>query len=79
MSVEPVHDGLPHEVPLGCTEQAPAPSQLPVVPQVEGACAAQSPAGAGPAATLPQTPLLPEPLRAALQALHTALHAVSQQ
>jgi hypothetical protein len=54
-----------HDVPSACFWQAPAPSHLPVVPQVDAACVAHAPFGsAAPAATGAQEPALPATLHA---------------
>src|SRR5215468_2063961 len=61
VSVEPVHDGLPHWTDVEACWQAPA-TQTPVLPQVP--LAAQAPCGSGwPFVTVVQLPV-PERLQA---------------
>ena len=69
----------PHAVPCGCSAQAPAPLHVPMVLQVVDAVLAHSFCGSVALAIGPHTPLFPEPLIAALQAVHGPVHAVSQQ
>jgi hypothetical protein len=54
------HAAVLQVVPVGHFWQAPAPSHLPFVPQVDASCATQRPAGSfSPAATFQQTPSMP--------------------
>ncbi len=65
-------------VPVGCLWHPPLPSQKPLVPHVDAACATHSLSGSVPAPTAPQTPSLPPPLRAAVHATHRPVHAALQ-
>jgi hypothetical protein len=73
--VDPVQLPVAHSVPCAYLWQAPAPSQVPSLPQVGAPSSAHSLAGSVPAATGEQVPILP----ATLQAWQVPLHAVSQQ
>jgi hypothetical protein len=77
LAVEPVQLDAAHCVPLTYLRQAPAPSQVPSLPQVEAAaighCDATS--GAVPAASGEQVPTLP----AIEHDTHVPVHAVLQQ
>jgi hypothetical protein len=77
--VEPVQLAAPQIVPAAQSAQAPEPLQVPVVPQVAAAVAAHSLSGSLPATIAPQTPSLPCPFFAAVQAWHVPLHAELQQ
>jgi hypothetical protein len=71
VAVVPVHEGAPQLVPAPACSQAPAPLQLPVLPQ--GGLAAQRACGsASPEPTFEQVPALPTTLQAA-QVPHTPL------
>jgi hypothetical protein len=58
VSIDDAQVVAPHGVPAGWVAQWPAPSQVPVVPQVMASIAAQSPAGSSPAGTAWQVPCL---------------------
>lgn len=66
-------------VPADQNLQEPIPLQLPSVPHVDWACAAQSLSGSEPSTAGPHAPLLPLPFFAALHARQGPEHAVSQQ
>ena len=61
---------LPHEVPAGQKAHAPAPSHIPVKPQVLAAAAVQSLCGSLLALAAPQVPSEPLSLSAAAHAWH---------
>jgi hypothetical protein len=73
--VEPEQLAALHTVVLGCSRQAPRPSQPPTRPQVDAAWAGHSPPGSWPSGTGEQVPTLP--LR--LHAWQLWPQAVSQQ
>jgi hypothetical protein len=74
----PAHTLAPQPVPEAQSAQAPAPSQAPLVPQVEAAVAAHSSSGSAPAAMGPQVPSVPLPFLAAEQAWHVPPQATLQ-
>lgn len=74
-----LQDVAPQAAPCGCSAHAPAPSHVPVVPQVVEAVLAHSFCGSVELAIGPHTPLLPDPLSDTLHAMHGPVHAVSQQ
>jgi hypothetical protein len=74
----PAHTLAPQLVPEGQSAQAPAPSQEPVVPQVEADVAAHSSSGSLPAAIGPQVPSAPPPFLAAEQAWQSPVQAALQ-
>jgi hypothetical protein len=78
VATPPVHAAGAHTVPAAKRAQAPLPSQVPVVPQVEGALVAQVSCGSEPAITGPQAPFAPCPLAAAEQAWQAPVQAASQ-
>ena len=58
VAVDPLHDAVPQAVPAAMKRQAPAPLQVPLVPQ--GGAGAQPPCGSiPPAGTGVQAPALP--------------------
>src|SRR5262245_43404646 len=68
-----------HPAWVGYLEQAPAPSHWPSRSQTAAPLSRQLPFGSVSATTGPQVPSLPEPLSAAVHAVHMASHGVSQQ
>src|SRR5262245_10352658 len=68
-----------HTVPAAYFWQAPAPSQTPLLLQVDAASFVQLLLGSLPVAMLPQTPSPPPPFLAAEQAWQPLVHEVSQQ
>ena len=77
--VVPLHAAARQTVPAAKSWQAPAPSQEPLVPQVDAVCAVQPLWGSVPTATLPQVPSAPLPLFAAEQAWQAEVQATLQQ
>ena len=59
-NVEPVHDAPTHTVPAAYRRQAPLPSQVPSVPQVEAPLSAHWLSGSAPTAANVQVPAVPD-------------------
>jgi hypothetical protein len=79
LCVPALHVLVPQAVPAPYTRQAPFPSHEPSRSHEAAPSSGHSASGSVPLATLPQVPLLPEPLRAAEHAVHAPAHAVLQQ
>ena len=59
VSVEPLHDGCLHTMPVGYLRHAPLPSQVPSKPQLALPSSAQSSRGSVPTSASKQVPTLP--------------------
>ena len=59
VSVEPLHDGCLHTMPVGYLRQAPLPSQVPSMPQLALPSSGQSLRGSVPTSAIVQVPTLP--------------------
>ena len=75
VSVVPVQLVARQVVPIGCSRQAPAPSQPPARPQVDAGCIAHWLRGSWPDGTATQVPSWP----GTLQAKHIWPHWLAQQ
>jgi hypothetical protein len=75
VAVVPEQDGATHCVPATYRRQAPAPLQVPSLPQVAAPASVHWFSGSAPAATLVHVPSVP----ASAHDLHVAVHAVAQQ